>query len=432
MKKLYYIDSIITTRFIEERPHVETGESYSVRVVDVEDYQSLQDSEQDERFDRLVDTVIEVPSARMQLEGGGRLYEGMFVYYENGVFSSAHKDSAVQQLIALGRTTRTRLRNRSQGTEEYLLSEAWISDKATQVQSFHVNVGHGNCSLILWKNEGQYALWMVDCGHSNCGRRFCEKNIQAVMAHIATLVGCPSVRINRFMLTHWHLDHFCDINFLVREGWIDSKTIFVMNLYYSCSSPLAIQILSTLDKMQVLCYEPFVGMNSVGSNSVGMNVLYPQNRVVRWKNPSWNCIEEKKINNTSAVYAIKSANHIMVFPGDLEQQGFDRVTTFHGCRFDLFWCDYYCVSHHASENGHISHVCKSVGTPILQCVGTKLKYAIVMGKDGTYNGSFYSRRVLNDWSISANKVLFSEHDSNGNRVMTLVLDWNTGTYKYLY
>ena len=34
---------------------------------------------------------------------------------------------------------------------------------STDICSYHVNVGHGNCSIIAFRKEGRSILWLVDC-----------------------------------------------------------------------------------------------------------------------------------------------------------------------------------------------------------------------------------------------------------------------------
>ena len=45
-----------------------------------------------------------------------------------------------------------------------MVPEAFLDEeKPVQVISYHVNVGHGNCSFILIEAKSCYRLWLVDC-----------------------------------------------------------------------------------------------------------------------------------------------------------------------------------------------------------------------------------------------------------------------------
>ena len=96
------------------------------------------------------------------------------------------------------------------------------------VKSYHVNVGHGNCSLILSVYGTEYDLWMVDCSsYDYLKRRDYSQNLYHCLADIASLlnVNLSSLRISRFMLTHTHFDHYNGLRYLVKHGLVDDKTL---------------------------------------------------------------------------------------------------------------------------------------------------------------------------------------------------------------
>lgn len=134
------------------------------------------------------------------------------------------------------------------------------------------------------------------------------------------------------------------------------------------------------------------------------------------------------MNNSSVVYCLEIAGKTMILPGDLEQAGINYMVSGCSCSPEFYKANYYCVSHHASDNGHINSSCTGpMACPnILTCIQNNLSYAIVMGRDHAFNG-IYSTRVINDFGQS---VIYSEKDKNGQPIRFLELDWITNSVNY--
>ena len=268
---------------------------------------------------------------------------------------------------------------------------------------------------------------MVDCGMIDVkNRRNYSVNIDIVIGQIARDMNCDvsNVHIHRFLLTHWHADHYNGMIYMLQRGWLDSQTIFVMNLYYSCPTPCANQILYQLDRMNVRCYEPQVSLRLNNCS-----ILHPNLRIGRWNNARLNMIGVREVNDSSVVYSIYGVGKSMIFSGDLEKKGFDRMTKARTCRCWLHTSTYYCVSHHASLTGHIDIPCLSGSLPtVLDCVQHNLKYAIVMGRDGAYDG-IYDAQVIQDFG---NHIIYSERDKSGNMTRGVALEWNNGKTIHIY
>ena len=372
--------------------------------------------------------MLEIPKRQMKLDTGTGLYEGMFVYLEeeNGIlrFTSGRGDDIAKEQIR----ENSRLRHQLFRGNTYLDDIADNFDYVhAQVKSYHVNVGSGNCTFVLFIDRDSYRLWMVDCGMIDVkNRRNYSVNIDIVIGQIARDINCDvsNVHIHRFLLTHWHADHYNGMIYMLQRGWLDSQTIFVMNLYYSCPTPCVNQILYQLDRMNVRCYEPQVSLRLNNCS-----ILHPNLRIGRWNNARLNMIGVREVNNSSVVYSINGVGKSMIFTGDLERKGFDRMTKAHTCFPCLNYSTYYCVSHHASLTGHINIPCLSHPTStILDCVYNKLEYAIVMGRDGAYNG-IYNSQVITDFG---NRIIYSEKDNNRNITKGFSLEWINANITYLY
>ena len=438
MKTLYFIESInlIQPYAEEERTLGSSSPVFSICLEDINMSKEIVARNTQERFngennERGYDDIyrtIEIPKIRMKLDTGTSLYEGMFVYLEeeNDIlrFTSGRGDDIAKEHIR----ENSRLRHQLFRDNSYLDNIADDFDYAhAQIKSYHVNVGNGNCTFVLFIDRDSYRLWMVDCGMIDVkNRRNYSVNIDIVIGQIARDINCDvsNVHIHRFLLTHWHADHYNGMIYMLQRGWLDSQTIFVMNLYYSCPTPCANQILYQLDRMNVRCYEPQVSLRLKNCS-----ILHPNLRIGRWNNARLNMIGVRKVNDSSVVYSINGVGKNMIFSGDLEKKGFDRMTKAHTCRYCLHTSTYYCVSHHASLTGHIDIPCLSSSFPtVLACVLHNLKYAIVMGRDGAYDG-IYDAQVIQDFG---NRIIYSERDNTGVFTKGFVLDWNSNRVDYIY
>ena len=438
MKKLYFIESInqiqedtekepsssfASSRYIICLEDVNVSREYAARNI-----QGRFNTENNERgYDNIYRT-LEIPKTRMRLDTGTRLYEGMFVYLEeeNDILrftSGRDADIAKEQI-----QENSRLRHQLLRDNNYLDNIADDLDYAhAQIKSYHVNVGNGNCTFVLFIDRYSYRLWMVDCGMIDVkNRRNYSANIDIVMDQIAHDIRCDvsNIRIHRFLLTHWHADHYNGLIYMLQRSWLDSQTIFVMNLYYSCPTIYVNQLLQMLNRMNVRCYEPQVSLRLKKCC-----ILHPNQRIGRWNNARLNMIGVRKVNDSSVVYSVDGIGKNMIFSGDLERKGFDRMTIAHTCRPCLNQSTYYCVSHHASLSGHIKIPCLSNSFPtVLDCVQNNLEYAIVMGRDGAYNG-IYDAQVIKDFG---NRIIYSERDNTGVFTKGFVLDWNSNRVDYIY
>ena len=304
---------------------------------------------------------------------------------------------------------------------------ALIHKKPDRVSSYHVNVGHGNCSLILSVYGNDYELWMVDCStYDYLIRRDYSQDLYCCLSDIASAlkIGLKDLHISRFMLTHTHSDHYNGLSYLIKNGYIDDKTLIYANLYYDCASPIWIGILRELLELKCYFVEPVCGAQKKGA----IQIYHPECRI--YKDASSVQQGERavpKVNNSSIVYGIDLMGCVIVFPGDLEQEGFNAMSGAKTCSPMLFKSDYYVVSHHGSFNGHPMVPCKNMGRPkptLACCVTNKLSKVILMGRDRAYSG-IYSPIVISYWNKAVGGIIYTE-----NAPHYVELDWKSGTVIY--
>lgn len=356
------------------------------------------------------------------------LREGYYVYYDEEARTFA---SAQNNKLALAR--RRENNNRRKAMLSIGLSQEVERDwsEQTKVKSYHVNVGHGNCTILLLQSGFFYQIWMVDCGAIDItnGHNYYD-NVQTCFHEIAKELNINifKLTITKFFLTHWHYDHISGIQFLLRDGLINKQTIFYMNLYYAFSSKCANNLLKDLYKLKVECYEPTGNFSLIPS----LKILYPECRIRRMATPyDSNYHVVQKVNDSSVVYSVSIGGRTMVLPGDLELDGWNAMTLAHTCQQRPLCCtDYFCVSHHGSDNGHVDIDClgashyPNVGT----CLTQNIHRAIIMGRDGAYSG-IYSPTVIQYWN---NVIRYSEKDNMNKYCKAYVLDWFNAAESYVY
>ncbi len=367
----------------------------------------------------------------------GSIREGWYVYYNarNEIpFDYGNLSLFAREQFRSYYELRDSLSERiiDSNSEEAMIPKGFLDANANQVISYHVNVGHGNCSFILIKAGNSYQLWLVDCSmfDKTDHLKSYQKNIDECLMAISqdlTLIPQQRLRINRFFLTHAHLDHYSGVEYLVNNHYIDNHTICYLNIYFQMATKAYNKMLEALNNAGVRIIEPVSG-NSIS----GIQFLHPECRLYRSKATTKGftgvCrIVGTPINNSSVAMMFKFGDKSMVFTGDLEEKGFEMMSGAGTCSSFLFDANYYVVSHHGSINGHPTMECKNPSRPMsspLVCATNRKWRAILMGRDGAYSG-IYSPVVTNYWNSVPARLVKTEDAPH-----FVELDWKTGVITY--
>lgn len=348
--------------------------------------------------------------------------EGRFVYLhsKDSQFINAGNDKMAKRQIFANNMIRGSLINK------YTLPNDNISlQKTDEVYSYHVNVGHGNCSIIVFKSNNTYKIWVVDCSEFDfTNRTNYRKNIRKCFVFLKNKFNLNKIIIDKLFVTHPHYDHFNGINYLIDEGYLINTEVWI-NLYYSWPDSKYNLLLGKLKRLNLTLVEPKVS----NSNSV-IEILYPNNTILRThpKNvqsyPPYSIVPVKKINNSSAIFKINLGGKSIVFPGDIEEDGWNDVTC---CYPNLKNSTFYCISHHGSITGHKRNICPHTRSmnDIEFCCSDK-KINILMGRDKAYSGIF-NQNVLNVF----NGRVYRTDLSDSNEIPCFMeLDWQNNQVKY--
>ena len=377
--------------------------------------------------------VIEIDGERISMSNHkGEIREGWFVYYDQNepfLFSYGNLSPYARKQFRLFNELQDQLTQRyiDGTTAAASLPPQFCNLTGIDVTSYHVNVGHGNCSIILIQTNGVYNIWMVDCSVKDMGNgdnhtydiQTCFNDIEKKLQ----LKNDDNLHIDRFFLTHTHFDHFNGMEFLIDNGYIDGNTLCYMNLYYHWASNKYLSVLNKLKNAKVKFVEPV----SSNSNSI-ISVIHPECRLYRSNAtivnpPSQYRVVNNPVNDSSAVIVINIGGCSMVFTGDLEQKGFKAMTSAAKCSPALYASNYYAISHHGSINGHPSMPCQKLKQPKpspLTCVTHNKRKAILMGRNGAYPG-IYSHAVIAYWTGLSGVLEYAEHAPH-----YLELVWSSG------
>lgn len=334
--------------------------------------------------------------------------EAGFVYLNNGELSNANGSSVARHFIYQNTQHRRRLISRS-------TNEVPSFSLSNSIFSYHVNVGHGNCSIVF--DTKRKFLLLIDCSkYDYRNKTYYYSNVSDCLDYIKTKHNIASLRIDVIMQTHPHYDHYSGFQELMKQGLVDSRTVIYINQYYSMPNPTYNKILSQIYALGCRTVEPVVS----NSNS-WLRIIHPDARVVKTENTVYghlNPIVDRNPNNTSVVFSVSSKTKSFMFTGDIETDGWNRIA---GCKPYLLNSDFLAISHHGSQNGHIRTKCP-VNIPITSvanCIHPKAQ-ALIMGRSGAYSG-LPSKQVTLDFP----HAIYSEMDRSGVNRKFVEIDWST-------
>lgn len=415
-EKLFFLHKIIAPADLEESS---SSTMYSLIMESVE-YENKSDGEEvfEEAEIDINEYGIAIKEERLTVDLFHKithLYEGCFLSKNLlGLWVKDNSKKVAKSLI--GKSNRLRGYLKKYVVEPSDVENEYISN----VSSYHINVGHGNTSLIVFKQSENYHIWMVDCA---C--RELKTNINYIshlkkcFQHINNKYGLDNLSIEKLMITHAHYDHISTINDLIEMGCFVDGTEVWLNINFSYASKTYIKVLAKILKR---CKNNgWRIVDPVVHNSTRhIKVWYPQSDITGTRNGSFNKAPDGKVNNSSVVYTLNLGGDRMVFPGDIETAGWNHVGE---CVPYMEKAKYYCVSHHGSITGHLRNKCPAGRTisDVSTCCGGVDK-AILMGRNGAFKGIF-SPMVINSFS---NKLHVTENANN-----FLEIDWRTGTINYI-
>lgn len=238
--KLYYVDSIHYPEAEGNEGRYTNNGLAQVSLLDV--------SENINEVKEPNGVIVSVPTNQMTFANGRKITDNNFVYYSANSqvpFENGNKDIRALNLINRSSRLRKLLREKAMNHSIEIPEADRFGGNNVKITSYHINVGHGNCTVILIEGGTFYSLWMVDCGTTYYVKGPHLENIDDCFAVIANKLGVGNNKlyISLFMLTHLHGDHYNGLEMLFRQGYCNSHTQFFINLDYAVASPTYVRIL---------------------------------------------------------------------------------------------------------------------------------------------------------------------------------------------
>ncbi len=228
------------------------------------------------------------------------------------------------------------------------------------------DVEHGFCAFI--KSPNNYGL-LIDVGSK---QQFSPvKFIRKKYAN--KLIYYKGKRIAKLIVTHLHADHFSDVGSLERYEspkilLRDKKTLKFIEKKIKEAKPedTKIEILKKFKKFQDKFTEEVSAPPNWGFD-------YFESKQLTY-NQAENCSNnniEKIINNRSIITVIEYAGKRLLFPGDIEVEGWKEILSKETFKQHLQKINFFIASHHGHKTGFCTDIINVTGKPDLFIVSAK-------------------------------------------------------------
>lgn len=376
-------------------------------------------------------------------------FEGQFVYIRKRKndkiqLIKGNKDLRARQHIMTNNRLRSSIISASSDPEP---TDFQGSDNG-DIWSYHVNVGHGNCSLLVIKNNNVVKIWCVDCSEWDyINKKHYRENIEKCLEYIRKKFNLDKVEIEKFFLTHSHYDHFSGFIYLIKNK-AASKAEFWFNPFFSFSTSSYNHLLNLLNnyiisgKIKVVDSYPWNDTLNIKilnddrpilrtkprTGHTGISRLVGSGRLASLRTP----IIQKNVNNSSILFQFVFGKKSILFPGDIEDDGWAYISK---CIPNLSTSNYYCLSHHGSLNGHIRKSCP-LGLSInnVTLCNTQTNILFIQGRDGAYPG-IISKKLLSDFKTThPMKTIFRTDQDPKGRLDPIFfeIDWKSDSVKHYF
>ena len=171
------------------------------------------------------------------------IYEGCFVVIEkNDTPKNANSYPLAKKNILEG----NKYRNYLKAYKAEFRDD--ITGTVTDVCSYHINVGHGNTSIIAFKEDGICHLWMIDCAFREIKTwHNYRNNINACFEHIKNKYSLQEIKIDKLLITHLHYDHIGSVVQLMKGNYFADNLEIWFNDKFACSSQTYLDMVNAID-----------------------------------------------------------------------------------------------------------------------------------------------------------------------------------------
>lgn len=254
------------------------------------------------------------------------------------------------------------------------------------------DVEHGFSAFI--KSPNDYGL-LIDCGRKQnfspikwirSNYNFNNSNIQYFERR----------RIAKLIITHLHADHLTDVGHLIdteepKHLLRDKKTIkYIDQKIEAKPNDESTKILRDFKAFQNKYTEDI-------DKDVDWGFDYYSSKTLSIEDAQKiSTSEDKIINNRSFITVIGYAGGKILFPGDIEVEGWEKALTYKSIKESLKGINFFVASHHGHKSGFTSKIIETTGKPELFIVSAKTG-------DESVDSSYSKDEYCNGYLIKGDK-----------------------------
>ncbi len=213
------------------------------------------------------------------------------------------------------------------------------------------NVGHGSCALLIADNGN---VMLFDCGH--------DDQIGFRPSTYLPMVGCTG--IESLVISHYDEDHISDLDRLL-------QVVDVHAVYRNKSVSV-----DWVRELKELSGQLGPGLRAALNLAANFNaavgaVDFAGVEMVTFRNAYPTFLDT---NNLSLVSIVHHPNVSVIFPGDLEQAGWQALLSYPAFREHLARVRVFVASHHGRVNGYLPAIFDHCRPDIIVISDTTVQY----------------------------------------------------------
>jgi len=250
-------------------------------------------------------------------------------------------------------------------TQKCFIKFIWRRNKMKKLECIIFDVEHGFCAFI--KSPNDYGL-LYDIGGRQCfsPAKYIRKE------YCQSLVHYNKRRIPKLIVSHLHGDHFSDVGSL--EGYEKPKTLLrdketlkflESKIKTAKSGDIGVETLRKFRKFQA-------SYTKDPEEAPDWGFDYFKSKQISYDNAEdASSSDDKIINNRSYITVIRYAGKSILFPGDIEAEGWNKFLENKTLKSHVSNINFFVASHHGHETGFTSDILESTGKPDLYIVSAK-------------------------------------------------------------
>lgn len=254
------------------------------------------------------------------------------------------------------------------------------------------NVEHGFAAFI--KSPNDYGL-LIDCGRKQqfSPIKWIRSNYNIGFGNINYFEGR---RIAKLIITHLHADHLTDVGHLIdtekpKHLLRDQKTMkYVDQKIKAKPNEESTKILRDFKAFQSKYTE-----NIEKDVEWGFDYLSSKNLSLE-DATEVSSSDDQTINNRSFLTVVGYAGKKILFPGDIEVEGWEKALTYKSIKESLKGIIFFIASHHGHKSGFTSKIIDVTGNPDLFIVSAKTR-------DDSVDSSYSKDEYCNGYLIKGDK-----------------------------